>query len=85
MKYNIVRKVRSYSCVIKKNDNWGAMEVKLHSLLTAALKVCQALYASEVLLQGKGAKITSKFETGRVPQPYSTLWRKEIYLIPSGF
>jgi hypothetical protein len=37
MKYNIVRKVRSYSCVIKYNENWGAMEVNLHSFLTTAL------------------------------------------------
>jgi hypothetical protein len=60
------------------------MEVKLHSFLTAALNVCQSLYASDFLLQGKEAKITSKFETGWAPQPCSTLWRKEIYLKPSG-
>jgi hypothetical protein len=60
------------------------MEVKLHSFLTASLNVCQLLYASDVLLQGKEAKITSKFDTGWAPQPYSTLWKKEIYLKPSG-
>jgi hypothetical protein len=59
------------------------MEVKLHSFLTAPLKVCQSLNASEVLLQGKEAKITSKFEIEWAPQSYSTLWRKEISLKPS--
>jgi len=66
MKYNIVRKVKSYSCVIKYKDNWGVMKVNLHSSLNAELNVCQSLYASDVLLQGKEAKITSKFESGWV-------------------
>jgi hypothetical protein len=42
------------------------MEVNLHSFLTAEVNVCQSLYASDVLLQGKEAKITSKFESGWV-------------------
>jgi hypothetical protein len=43
MKYNIVRKVNLYSCVIKYKDNWRAMKVNLHLFLTAELNVCQSL------------------------------------------